>query len=124
MAVPLLERLLTPVLAVLHIEILSTLDLVELVRVAFRGIEPPFHAERHAFPGRRGTGTEIRIDRQVIAHGVAFNRAARTVDELGPVLPESPISVNPSSAPRGREVQLHCRASRRLLRVGISQVHE
>ncbi len=29
MAVPLLERLLTPVLAVLHIEILSTLDLVD-----------------------------------------------------------------------------------------------
>src|SRR6185503_20190617 len=76
-----LAGLLARMLPAFHGEIRALLHLVQLARIALAAREPVAQALLQPFRGRHRQRTEVRLDGEEIAHGVALHHRARAADE-------------------------------------------
>ncbi len=98
---------------------------MQLARITFRGVKPLLQAFFQLVGRRRRQRGHVRVNRQVVAHGVALHRTAHAVHigffATGRVVHQGEPGF--AAADRG-QIALHGHASGHAVTIGILQVHE
>ena len=106
-------------------EVLAALHFMQLARIALRGSEPVAQPMLEPRLRRRAQGIEKSLDRQEVAHCVAFHRASRAPDmrrlAVGLRRGDRETHLAPAG---GAKVDLHRQPSRHVESVGIRKMDE